>query len=155
MFCAREGTIDGLPPCAGHGIRHSATCRGYVRAMVDFLMGYVLGERAASRAAAMSRSAGASSGAQVTGDLHDLDERIDRLLLAVDAMWSIIKERGYVDEDLAERIRAIDGMDGAVDGLRKPLPRRCTKCDSMVEPGRRSCAFCGAEMESSGPLDHI
>jgi hypothetical protein len=127
---------------------------GMLRAM-DFLIGYVMGERAASRAAAFSRSAGASAGAQLTGDLHDVNERIDRLLLVVDAMWSMLRERGYTDEDLAARIRSIDAADGVVDGARKPLPRRCTKCDSMVEPGRRSCAFCGAELEAGSVLDGI
>jgi len=123
--------------------------------MVDFLTGYVLGERAASRAAAMSRSAGASAASQVTGDLYDLGERIDRLLLVVDALWSMLKERGYTDEDLADRIRSIDAADGSEDGARRPRPRRCTKCQSMVEPGRHNCAFCGAEMEPGSALDAI
>lgn len=122
---------------------------------MDFLVGYVLGERAASRAASLTRSAGASSAARVTGDLHDLDERIDRLLLVVDALWSMLKERGYTDEDLAERIRSIDALDGQSDGARKPLPRRCTKCDSMVEPGRKTCAFCGADMPAAHALDGV
>ena len=91
----------------------------------------------------------------MTGDLHDVNERIDRLLLVVDALWSMLKERGYTDEDLAERIRAIDAADGSADGARKPLPRRCSSCESMVEPGRRTCAFCGAEMDSASALDGI
>lgn len=123
--------------------------------MVDFLMGYVLGERSASRAAALSRSAAASSASQVTGDLHDVNERIDRLLLVVDAMWSMMKERGYTDEDLAGAIRSIDAADGSADGARKPMPRKCTNCDSMVEPGRRTCAFCGADMDAANPLDTV
>lgn len=122
---------------------------------MDFLIGYVMGERSASRAAALSRSAGAAAASQVTGELHDVNQRIDRLLLVVDALWSMLKERGYTDEDLAERIRQIDESDGAADGARKPLPRRCHKCRSMVEPGRRNCAFCGAEMNPSSALDRI
>src|SRR5690606_1626327 len=110
---------------------------------------------AASRAAALSRTAGARSAAQVVGGLHDVNERIDRMLLVVDALWSMLKEKGYTDEDLAARIRAIDSEDGTVDGARKPLPRRCTKCDSMVEPGRGSCAFCGAAMDAPNALDGI
>lgn len=123
--------------------------------MVDFLTGYVLGERAASRAAALSRSAGAAAGARVTGDLADLDARIDRLLLVVDALWSLLKERGYTDEDLAHRISQVDAADGTVDGARTPRPRPCPSCRSMVEPGRSTCAFCGAEVEGSGPLDRV
>ena len=122
---------------------------------MDFLIGYVLGERAASRAAAFSRGAGANAASQVTGDIFDTNERIDRLLLVVDAMWSMLRERGYTDEDLAARIRAIDESDGTADGARKPLPRRCAKCDSMVEPGRKTCAFCGAAVETGSALDGI
>ena len=122
---------------------------------MDFLIGYVLGERAASRAAAFSRDAGAGAASQVTGDLFDTNERIDRLLLVVDAMWSMLRERGYTDEDLAARIRAVDESDGTADGVRRPRPRRCTKCESMVEPGRKTCAFCGAEMEPVSALDGI
>ena len=122
---------------------------------MDFLIGYVMGERAASRAAAFTRSAGASAGGQVAGDIHDTNERIDRLLLVVDALWSILKERGYTDEQLAERIRALDAADGTIDGARTPRPRPCPNCDSMVEPGRTTCAFCGATVDGSGPLDAV
>jgi hypothetical protein len=123
--------------------------------MVDFITGYVLGERAAARAAVFSRDAGAAAGSRVTGDLHDLGERIDRLTLVVDALWSMLQERGYTDEDLAARIRAIDESDGTADGARTPRPRPCPKCESMVEPGRRTCAFCGAEMTPGSPLDSV
>jgi hypothetical protein len=122
---------------------------------MDFLVGYVLGERAAARAGSFARSAGAAAGAKVTGDLHDLNERINRLLLVVDAMWSMLKERGYTDEDLVERIKAIDEEDGVADGVRKPRPRKCPNCAAMVEPGRRSCAFCGGEMEEASAFDSI
>ena len=126
-----------------------------MQVMVDFLSGYVLGERAAARAAAYSRSAGAGAGSQVVGDIHDLNDRIDRLLLVVDALWSMLKERGYTDEDLAERIRRIDTADGTADGARRPRPRPCPKCKSMVEPGRQTCAFCGAEAPGGSALDAV
>lgn len=122
---------------------------------MDFLIGYVMGERAASRAASLSRAAGASAGGQVAGDIHDVNARVDRLLLVVDALWSMVRERGYTDEQLAERIRSLDAADGTIDGARTPRPRPCTSCDSMVEPGRTTCAFCGAAVDGSGPLDTV
>jgi len=146
--------IDGLPP-GGIICRRRPQARGTVEIMVDFLTGYVLGERSASRAAALSRSAGGAAGAQITGELADLDQRIDRLLLVVDALWSILRERGYTDEDLAHRISQIDSQDGTIDGARTPRPRPCPNCQSMVEPGRARCAFCGADVAGSGPLDRI
>lgn len=154
MFLRERRNNRRLPPWGVMVSSGRSSTAGMLRAM-DFLIGYVLGERAASRAAAFSRGAGANAASQVTGDLFDTNARIDRLLLVVDAMWSMLRERGYTDEDLAARIRSIDESDGAVDGTRKPLPRRCGECESMVEPGRRTCAFCGAEMETGSALDGI
>jgi hypothetical protein len=99
----------------------------------------------------MSRSAGAAAAGSVTGELHDVNERIDRLLLVVDALWTLLKDTGYTDEQLRERIHEIDLADGVADGRRTPRPVRCTSCDSMVEVGRATCAFCGAPVD--GPTD--
>lgn len=124
--------------------------------MFDFLMGYVLGERAASRAAAFSRDAGAAAGGAGAGELYDLNLRMDRMLLAVDAMWSLMRDSGLSDDDLAERIRMLDEADGVADGRRTPQPIRCTSCDSMIAPGRATCTFCGADApETPGPLEGL
>lgn len=125
--------------------------------MFDFLIGYVMGERAAARAAGFARGAAASAASQTTGDLADLDARIDRLLLAVDAMWTLLKEEGYTDEQLAERIRQLDSEDGILDGRRTPQPTRCRNCEAMVEAGRDACAFCGepARGDDPGPITTI
>jgi hypothetical protein len=123
--------------------------------MFDFLMGYVMGERAASRAASMSRAAGGSAGS-TAGEFHDVNERVDRLILVVDAMWSLLKDSGWTDEQLKERLSQIDLADGVEDGRRTPKPTRCEKCGSMVEVGRSSCAFCGVAVSGQmGPTDRI
>ncbi len=123
--------------------------------MFDFLMGYVMGERAAGRAASMSRTAGGSAGS-TAGEFHDVNERVDRLILVVDAMWSLLKDSGWTDEQLSERLRQIDLVDGVEDGRHTPKPTRCAKCDSMVEVGRATCAFCGvAVSDPVGPTDRV
>jgi hypothetical protein len=114
--------------------------------MFDFLMGYVMGERTATRAAAFARSAGAATGAATAGEIHDVNERVDRLILVVDAMWSLLKDTGWTDEMLAQRLRELDLADGVEDGRRTPRPRTCGGCGSMVEVGRTSCAFCGVSV---------
>jgi hypothetical protein len=119
--------------------------------MGDFLTGYVRGGRTAARTASLD----SGTSARLTRDIADMNDRIDRLLLVVDAMWSMLQERGYTDEDLAARIRAIDEHDGSADGARKPRPRPCPHCESMVEPGRKTCAFCGAEVAQGSPLDSV
>jgi hypothetical protein len=123
--------------------------------MFDFLMGYVMGERAATRAASMTRAAAGSAGS-TAGEFHDVNERVDRLILVVDAMWSLLKDSGWTDEQLKERLTQIDLVDGVEDGRRTPTPTRCTKCDSMVQAGRATCAFCGVPVAAAvGPTDHV
>lgn len=106
-----------------------------------------MGERAAARAASFARSAGGAAG--LTSQLHDLEGRLDRMLLVMHAMWSLLQEQGYEDIRLAERIRVLDEEDGVLDGIRRARPVRCTKCDSMVEAERPTCTICGSTMPKS------
>lgn len=124
--------------------------------MFDFLLGYVMGERSATRAAAFARSAGGAAGSSSTGELHDVNERVDRLILVVDAMWSLLKDSGWTDEQLAERLRQLDIADGIEDGRRTLKPVPCGGCGAMVEAGRASCAFCGVAVPTKrGVTDQI
>jgi hypothetical protein len=118
----------------------------------DFLMGYVMGERSAARAATFARSAGATAASGDTQAMEDVNERVDRLILVVDALWSMLRESGWTDEQLAQRIHEIDLSDGLADGRRTPQARRCTSCDAMIEAGRSACAFCGKPVEGEAPV---
>ena len=124
--------------------------------MFSFVTGYVMGERAAARAASFARGAAASSAALGKGELADLDDRIDRMLLVMDAMWDLLKEQGFTDEQLAERIRQLDHSDGVVDGRRTPEPVPCRACGSMIPVDRSTCVICGeASPVTPGPLDQV
>lgn len=124
--------------------------------MLDFLFGYVMGEQAAAKAALFSRGAEAAQGARSAAELDDLDARIDRLVLVVDSMWALLKERGYTDEQLGAKIRSLDLDDGEADGRRRLQPSRCSSCNSLVEPGRPNCTYCGAPIASTtGPIEVI
>jgi hypothetical protein len=122
--------------------------------MFDFLAGYVMGERAASRAASMSRAAAGPAGS-VAGEISDVNTRINRLLLVVEALWELLKQQGWTDEHLIAKIQELDEADGVVDGAHTPRPVKCAKCDSMVEAGRKSCAFCGEPVPGVGPTAGI
>lgn len=123
--------------------------------MLEFLTGYVIGRESAARAAGMARSAGAADVAAATGEIHDVDTRIDRLLLVVEAMWSILRDDGYSDEQLIARIEELDASDGAVDGVRLTKPVPCPDCGAMVEVGRATCAFCGYAIPERDPISGI
>lgn len=84
---------------------------------------------------------------------EDLEDDLARLMLVLDAMWSIMSERlGVTPEELAARIAAIDGADGSLDGRARSLPRRCPACDAAVGPDQRRCQFCGADAPGAHPF---
>lgn len=108
-----------------------------------------MGQKSAAQAASFARSAGAADAMTSNLRMADVDERIDRLVLLVEAMWSLLRDQGFSDEDLAARLMELDGADGAVDGRRRQPPATCVGCGSKVAAGLTACQFCGQEMTTS------
>jgi hypothetical protein len=108
------------------------------------IAGYVFGQRKASRAANLASVAShMSTGAE--NSLEDLENRIDRLVLIIEALWSLLKEQGLTDSQLATRVEELDRSDGTTDGKRHPSPVDCRKCGSKVLSGLPKCQICGAD----------
>lgn len=118
---------------------------------LTFLTGYVLGQHGAQSARLASSVAG-RAGASST-DILDLNDRVDRLILVVDAMWSLLEEAGFTDEQLVERIERIDLSDGTADGKRRPEASTCSNCEAKVPGDLPACQFCGTAV--SGASDPI
>ena len=121
------------------------------------IAGYVMGQRRAARAAGMSVVANHMMGSASAVEAWDeLDARVDRLLLVIEAMWSMLKEQGLTDEQLAARIAEIDSSDGVADGRRVIPAVSCRSCGSKVMGGLPRCQICGTETGVVvGPLDGI
>lgn len=117
--------------------------------MMDFMWGYVMGQKSAAQAASFARSAGAAGAMSSNMRMIDVDERIDRLVLLVEAMWSLLRDQGFTDEDLAARLMELDQQDGTMDGRRTPAPSTCRSCGSKVAAGLSACQFCGTEIAST------
>src|SRR5690606_19048091 len=83
-------------------------CGEWRAPVLDFMWGYVMGQNAATQAAAFARAAGTADAMESRMRLIDVDERIDRLVLLVEAMWSLMREQGFSDEDLAARLMELD-----------------------------------------------
>jgi hypothetical protein len=121
---------------------------------LTFLTGYVLGQHGAQSARLASSAAG-RPGASST-DIMDLNERVDRLILVVDAMWSLLEDAGYTDEQLVERIEQIDLIDGTADGKRKAEATTCSNCEAKVAGGLSACQFCGTPVPGApDPIDGL
>jgi hypothetical protein len=73
----------------------------------------------------------------------DPHERIANLLLSLDAMWSMLEERGVSRDDVHARIAEIRAERAALAGA----PERCAHCDAVVGDGRVACQFCGQPVE--------
>ncbi len=120
--------------------------------MLEFMWGYTMGQRSATQAAQYARSA--STAEAMTSHLRmiGVDERIDRVVLLVEAMWALLREHGFSDEELAEKLMELDQSDGTIDGRRTPAPSTCRSCGSKVAAGLPACQFCGTDL-SSGEED--
>ncbi|MGH8926270.1 MAG: hypothetical protein ACRDWA_16810 [Acidimicrobiia bacterium] len=124
--------------------------------MLPMIAGYVLGSRAANRASGMSVVANAMFDKGSVADVDALNERVDRLLLVVEAFWTMLKKDGHTDEELATMIAELDAQDGSADGRRSKMPTTCTSCGSKVAPGLPKCQICGhATGHEPSPLERI
>lgn len=116
---------------------------------LSFLTGYVLGQRDSSQNA-MRAAAIPTPGSASTEHVLDVNERVDRLLLIVAAMWSLLEDTGLTDEDLAARVRMIDESDGVSDGKMTPQTTTCGNCGAAVTSELAACQFCGTPVPGYG-----
>ena len=92
---------------------------------------------------------GAIAGAQAEAraaatDVVLLQSQVDRLALAVEALWTILQEAtGATDKQLMERITEMDMKDGVRDGKVKRPARDCPKCKRKIPPRSPRCIYCG------------
>jgi len=124
---------------------------------LHFLAGYVLGEHGRQSARLASAAGAAAAAGAQKHDVFTLHDRIDRLTLAVAAMWSLLEEQGMTEEQLVARIAAMDEADGVADGKMTPRRGDCTSCGAKVAPGLSNCQFCGAAVAggASDPFSTI
>lgn len=75
-----------------------------------------------------------------------LQQRLDRLTLVCVAMWSLMKEKTNVTEqELLDRVKEIDLMDGKADGKIGKQLSNCPKCGRVMSSRHQKCLYCGAE----------
>lgn len=117
------------------------------------LFGYAasVGAGAAS-AAARARS---TAGSAKRGVAH-LEDRLDRLSLVCMAMWSLIQDKTQLTEDdLLERVRMIDLMDGVEDGKASRSIQKCHACNRVMSSRHRKCLYCGEKKLAQSAFDAI
>ena len=122
--------------------------------------GGMAGHYASSRASreATDRAASASDAArEARYAASDVERRLDKLSMVCMAMWSILQEKVKVtEEDLMERVKQIDLMDGEVDGkMKKRELAKCSQCGRIMSPRHPHCIYCGADKLNVGAFDDV
>ncbi len=86
------------------------------------------------------RSTSQSDGQSVS----ELSQRLDRAMLACEAMWTILREKlNLTDAELIDRINAVDLSDGKLDGKVRKSAVSCPQCGRTMSAKMSKCMYCG------------
>lgn len=85
---------------------------------------------------------------QSRSDIKILEEKVESLALICQAMWELLKEKGYTKTDLMSKIEEIDSRDGMIDGTITKITH-CPQCNHKLGKRRNKCFWCGAVIEEN------
>ncbi len=92
---------------------------------------------------------------EASRQVEQLNERLDKMVMVVHAVWTLLAERTNVTEaELFARITEIDAQDGTVDGRVTRQPVKCS-CGATVCMKFNRCLFCGKEYSGQGAFGTI
>jgi len=81
---------------------------------------------------------------QARREAESVEEKLDRALIACEAMWSLLRDKlGVTDLELVDRINEIDLSDGTLDGKVRKTPVTCPKCQRTIARRFKRCVYCG------------
>ena len=106
--------------------------------------------RDAHRAACAADDA-ASRANSVEEQLRELQSRHEKLLLANQVLWEIVREAtGLTDSDFEQRLALADSRDGLADARMTRSGVDCPACNRKTSSARPTCMYCGEKV--SAPL---
>jgi len=81
-------------------------------------------------------------------ELERMSERVDKLMLICEAMWSLVKEKTELtDADLQQRVQQIDL---ASHSQEHTTVQTCPQCQRTMSTRYRRCLYCGYEAPDRG-----
>lgn len=123
--------------------------------MLEFALGMSVAKKGAARSASLARSMSLGDAAHHANLLEDMNDRVDRMLLIMQAMWALMEEQGLTEEQLMAKIQELDSQDGSVDGRARMAPSDCRECGSKVAAGLTRCQICGSEVPGVSPSPFV
>ena len=116
---------------------------------MSFLWSYQQGQIAEAKTDAIEAKVQA---AQYSDRVRSLEEQMNHMALACQAMWELLRDRvGITEEELHAKIDEVDLRDGAKDGRIKPVLTKCPKCGKPSSSKNSACMYCGAAI----PKRHV
>lgn len=98
--------------------------------------------QASQAAGEAARAAGEAR--RLVGSAAELEQRLDRTVLALEALWSLASQRlGITEEELVARMNDIDLTDGRLDGKASKGAVSCPKCSRTISRRLPKCIYCG------------
>ena len=106
---------------------------------------------------ASSQASSASSAANAASrTAQQIEERHERLSLVCMAMWSLLMDKtNLTEQDLIERMKLLDTIDGSADGKATRTVQKCTACNRTLSPRHQKCLYCGQEKLASSAFDLV
>ncbi|MBU6181282.1 MAG: hypothetical protein KGR46_00525 [Verrucomicrobia bacterium] len=87
-------------------------------------------------------------------DIRSLERRLDRLTLATQALWEMLRDAGHhSEEELVAKMQEIDLRDGAADGKISRTVKVCAACGRNSNSKRIECLYCGESLGNPNLFD--
>lgn len=107
-------------------------------------------------AAQQTASAARYRAREASRSVEVMEQRMQRLLLACNALWSLLQDHTELtDADLLKRMDQIDLQDGNLDGNINKSTVNCPSCQRVMSPHHRYCLYCGTEKPAMNPFLEI
>ena len=106
-------------------------------------------ERADRKAEKADRKVG-----NYSSDNDETKRHLNRLSLACQAMWELLKENSDLNElDLENKILEVDLRDGKADRKITTRVLSCPSCGKNTNSKRNNCIMCGAPLSKSNQFE--
>lgn len=91
---------------------------------------------------------------QFSQQITVLTRRVDRLSLACQALWELLRESGhYTEEHLIHKMEQVDVRDGSADGKMTATVKVCPRCQRNSNSKRLECVYCGEPLPAPNLFD--
>lgn len=86
----------------------------------------------------------------VEREYSQVHQRMDRVVLMMHAMWSILEEKTNVTD--ADLLKRLSDLEAATEAPREPI--RCS-CGAAINRRLHRCLFCGKEYQGAEPFETL